>query len=142
MALDAVQDHLKRAGLRATSSRLHILRVLEGAERKHLSADEVYRELVKIGADVGYATVYRALTQCVAAGLAIRHNFAGGPAIFELADDEHHDHMICMETGRVIEFQNDRIEVLQKQIAKQHGYDLVGHSLVLYVRPRASRRRS
>lgn len=127
---------LREAGLKATPSRLRILQVLENSTRKHLSADDIYRELIKVGEDVGYATIYRSLTQFEAAGLVIRHVFKNGPALYELAGDEHHDHMICLATGKIIEFQNQQIEDLQEQIAQKHGYTLEGHSLVLYVRPR------
>ena len=129
-------QELRDAGLKATPSRLRILQVLERSERKHLSADEIYRELIHAGEDIGYATIYRALTQFEAAGLLIRHVFSNRPAIFELAGDEHHDHMVCLETGQIIEFQNQRIEELQEEIAEQYGYTLEGHSHVLYVRPR------
>ena len=127
---------LREAGLKATPSRMRILEVLEHSERKHLSADDIYRELIRTKVDVGYATIYRSLTQFESAGLVIRHIFTNGPAVYELAGDEHHDHMVCLQTGKVIEFQNQRIEDLQEQIAHKHGYTLEGHSLVLYVRPR------
>ena len=127
---------LRKAGLKATPSRLRILHMMEESPRKHLSAEDIYRALMVAGEDVGYATIYRALTQFEAAGLVIRHNFDNGPAVYELAGDEHHDHMICLETGKVIEFQNEEIERLQEQIAERYGYTLEGHSLVLYVRPR------
>ena len=129
-------QELRNAGLKATPSRMRILQVLESSTRKHLSAEAIYRELIQADENVGYATIYRSLTQFEAAGLVIRHVFSNGPAVYELAGDEHHDHMVCLETGQIIEFQNQHIEDLQEQIAQKHGYTLEGHSLVLYVRPR------
>jgi Fur family ferric uptake transcriptional regulator len=95
----------------------------------------VYRALLEAGEDVGLATIYRVLTQFEAAGLVQRHNFDGGHAVFEVARGSHHDHMICAETGRVIEFYDEEIERRQRDIARKHGYELHDHSLVLYVRP-------
>ncbi|KZZ28358.1 transcriptional repressor, partial [Alcanivorax sp. HI0083] len=88
------------------------------------------------GEDVGLATVYRVLTQFEQAGMVLRHNFEGGSAVFELADEDHHDHMVCMETGQVVEFMDDVIEKRQHAIAEEHGYEIVDHSLVLYVKPK------
>ena len=113
---------LKKAGLKATLPRIRILQILEESEGKHLSAE------------VGLATVYRVLTQFEAAGLVIRHNFDSGHSVFELDSGTHHDHMVHLDTGEIIEFQNEEIEELQKKIAKKHGFELVEHSLVLYVR--------
>ena len=126
---------LKQAGLKATLPRLRILEILESSEQKHVSAEDVYRALLQAGEDVGLATVYRVLTQFEGAGLVIRHNFASGHSVFELDRGGHHDHMVCAETGKVIEFQNEEIEDLQHKIAAEHGYELVDHSLVLYVKP-------
>ena len=127
---------LKQAGLKATLPRLRILEILESAEEKHVSAEDVYRALLRAGEEVGLATVYRVLTQFEAAGLAIRHNFDSGHSVFELDRGGHHDHMVCTETGKVIEFQNEDIEELQRKIAVERGYELVDHSLVLYVKPK------
>lgn len=127
---------LKEAGLKATLPRLRILEILEGSEKKHVSAEDVYKFLMDAGEDVGLATVYRVLTQFESAGLVIRHHFDAGHSVFELDRGKHHDHMICMETGKVIEFENDKIERLQEEIAEQHGYVLHDHSLVLYVKPK------
>jgi Fur family ferric uptake transcriptional regulator len=126
---------LKRAGLKVTLPRLKILQILETQpeERQHLSAEEVYRALLEAGEDVGLATVYRVLTQFEGAGLVERHNFEGGHSVFELVRGEHHDHMVCVDTGRVVEFIDPEIEARQRAIAASHGYKLVGHSLVLYV---------
>jgi len=127
---------LRKAGLKVTLPRLKILELLEARGERHMSAEELYKDLMDSGEDIGLATVYRVLTQFEAAGLVIRHNFEGGHSIFELDDGEHHDHMVCVETGKVIEFRDDDIERKQKEIVEQHGYDLVDHSLVLYVRPK------
>ena len=130
-------SELKKAGLKVTLPRLKILEILERQDDRHLSAEDIYRELLESGEDIGLATVYRVLTQFEAAGLVIRHNFEGGHSVFELDSGDHHDHMVCIETGDVIEFVDDEIEKLQHAIAEKHGYDLVDHNLVLYVRPRA-----
>lgn len=129
-------SELRKAGLKITLPRVKILQILETSEQRHLSAEEVYKELLEAGDDVGLATVYRVLTQFEAAGLVERHNFDGGHSVFELDRGEHHDHMVCVETGKVIEFHNEQIEELQRQIAKEHGYELTEHSLVLYVKPK------
>ena len=125
--------NLKKAGLKVTLPRLKVLEVLERTEPHHVSAEDVYRRLIEQDESVGLATVYRVLTQFEAAGIVERHNFDDGHAVYELAADEHHDHMVDVDTGRVIEFVNERIEVLQKEIADAHGFELVDHELVLYV---------
>jgi Fur family ferric uptake transcriptional regulator len=130
------RQELRKAGLKVTLPRLKILEILEGSGQRHLSAEDIYRELLETGEDIGLATVYRVLTQFESAGLVKRHNFEGGHSVFEVDEGEHHDHMVCVETGDVIEFMNDEIERLQHEIAKGHNYELIGHSLVLYVRPR------
>jgi Fur family ferric uptake transcriptional regulator len=130
------RQDLKKAGLKATGPRLRILEVLQEGGGQHLSAEEIYRRLTGSGEEVGLATVYRVLTQFEQAGLVVRHNFASGHSVFELDAGEHHDHMVCLETGEVTEFTNEEIESLQAEIARKHGYELVSHSLVLYVRPR------
>ena len=126
---------LKKAGLKVTLPRIKVLKLLEHAEEQHMSAEDVYKSLLETGDDVGLATVYRVLTQFEAAGLVLRHNFEGGHAVFELAKDEHHDHMVVVETGKVVEFFDEIIETRQKEIAAEHGFELVDHSLTLYVRP-------
>lgn len=131
----ASQD-LRAAGLKVTSPRLKILEVLETNPERHLSAEAVYKALLGSGEEFGLATVYRVLTQFETAGLVARHNFEGGTAVFELTDRTHHDHMVCLKTGDVIEFVDDRIEEIQKEIAEKHGYIIEEHSLVLYVRPK------
>jgi Fur family ferric uptake transcriptional regulator len=127
-------NELRKAGLKITLPRVKILQILETSRQRHLSAEDVYKELLEADEDVGLATVYRVLTQFEAAGLVERHNFDGGHSVFELDRGEHHDHMVCVETGKVIEFHNEQIELLQRQIAKEHGYELVEHNLVLYVK--------
>jgi len=130
------RQELRDAGLKVTLPRLKILEILEGAQNRHLSAEDIYRSLMASGEEIGLATVYRVLTQFERAGLVARHNFEGGMAVFELADGTHHDHMICLETGRVVEFYDERIEALQKEIAEAKGYEIEDHSMVLYVRPK------
>jgi Fur family ferric uptake transcriptional regulator len=129
------RDELRNAGLKVTVPRLRILEILSNAGQRHLSAEDVYKELLDSGEDIGLATVYRVLTQFESAGLVTRHNFEGGHSVFELDDGEHHDHMVCVESGEVIEFSNDEIERLQHKMAREHGYELIDHNLVLYVRP-------
>jgi Fur family ferric uptake transcriptional regulator len=128
-------QELRRAGLKVTLPRVKILQFLENSKERHLSAEEVYKALLDSGEDVGLATVYRVLTQFEQAGLVERHNFDGGHSVFELDSGKHHDHLVCDETGKVIEFHNEKIEQLQLQIAKELGYELTGHSLVLYGKP-------
>ncbi|MGH8167749.1 MAG: ferric iron uptake transcriptional regulator [Woeseiaceae bacterium] len=130
------RQELRKAGLKVTLPRLKILEILESNRQRHLSAEDIYKELLETGEDIGLATVYRVLTQFETAGLVKRHNFEGGHSVFEMDEGEHHDHMVCVETGDVIEFMNDEIERLQHEIAKKHNYELIDHSLVLYVRPR------
>ena len=125
---------LKKAGLKVTLPRIRILQILENCSERHMTAEDIYQSLRDAGEDVGIATVYRVLTQFETAGLVERHNFDSGPAVYELDRGEHHDHMVCTETGKVIEFHNHEIEELQEKIAEQNGYQLVGHSLVLYVK--------
>ena len=129
-------SELRKAGLKVTLPRVKILQMLDSSVsgQRHMSAEDVYKALMEAGEDVGLATVYRVLTQFEAAGLVERHNFDGGHAVFELADGGHHDHMVCVDSGEVIEFFDPEIEKLQKEIVKQHGFDLVDHNLVLYVR--------
>ncbi|GAA5129824.1 ferric iron uptake transcriptional regulator [Alloalcanivorax gelatiniphagus] len=123
--------------MKVTLPRMKILQQLESSKERHLSAEDIYKALMDAGEDVGLATVYRVLTQFEQAGIVLRHNFEGGSAVFELADEEHHDHMVCMESGEVIEFLDEEIEKRQHRIAEEHGYEIVDHSLVLYVRPKA-----
>lgn len=130
---------LRNAGLKVTLPRLKILEILEKSATRHLSAEDIYKDLIQHDEDIGLATVYRVLTQFEQAGLVKRHHFEDGHAVFELDRGEHHDHMVDIESGKVMEFVSDEIERLQHQIAEKSGYDIVGHSLVLYVRPRGNR---
>ncbi len=127
---------LKKVGLKATLPRMKILQIMEESDRRHMSAEDVYKELLNASEEVGLATVYRVLTQFEAAGLVIRHNFDSGHSVFEFNRGSHHDHMVCLKTGKVIEFQDDEIERIQKEIANRHGYIIEDHSLVLYVKPK------
>lgn len=128
------RQELRKAGLKVTLPRLKILEIFEKSKLRHLSAEDMYKELLDSGEDIGLATVYRVLTQFEAAGLVTRHNFEGGHSVFELDDGEHHDHMVCVETGEVIEFSNEEIERLQHEMAEAQGFELIDHNLVLYVK--------
>ncbi len=129
------RQELRKAGLKVTLPRLKILEILEGSKQRHLSAEDIYKELLNSGDDIGLATVYRVLTQFEAAGLVIRHNFEGGHSVFEIDHGGHHDHMVCVQTGDVTEFFNEEIERIQHEIATKYNYELIDHNLVLYVRP-------
>jgi len=132
------RKELRQAGLKVTLPRLKILEILEDSKLRHMSAEDIYKHLLEEGEDIGLATVYRVLTQFEAAGLVTRHNFEGGHSIFELDDGEHHDHMVEVETGEVVEFMSSEIERIQHEIAEKHGFELLDHSLVLYVRTKKS----
>jgi len=123
---------LKNTGLKTTLPRLKILNLFEQSSVRHLSAEDVYKELLTEGEDIGLATVYRVLTQFEQAGLLERHHFESGKAVFELKSDGHHDHLVCLQCGRVEEFYDAEIEKRQKDIAKDRGYKLQEHSLSLY----------
>lgn len=132
---------LRQAGLKVTLPRIKILQILEATRKEeelHMSAEDVYKALLDAGEDVGLATVYRVLTQFEAAGLVVRHNFDGGHAVFEMSQEDHHDHMLCLESGEVVEFFDPEIERRQRELAEERGYELVDHALVLYVRPKGS----
>jgi Fur family ferric uptake transcriptional regulator len=123
---------LKKAGLKATLPRLKILSILEATEHPHMTAEDVYKELLNEGEEVGLATVYRVLTQFEQAGLVIRHNFEGGRSVFEINQGGHHDHMVCVKCGKVFEFHDDAIEDRQHKIAERAGFHIDEHSLYLY----------
>lgn len=131
------KKHIKDAGLKATKPRIRILNILETSDQKHFSAEELFHILSQedTNASIGLATIYRVLTQFEAAGLVIRHNFEGGQAVFELDSGEHHDHIVDMKSGKIIEFHDEIIEKRQEEIAKEHGYRLVDHSFILYAEP-------
>lgn len=123
---------LKKAGLKVTHPRLKILHIMESNDKRHLSAEDVYKSLLETGEDVGIATVYRVLTQFEAAGLVSRHNFEGGHSVYEINQGEHHDHILCVKCGRVDEFVDATIELRQKEIAARAGYDITDHCLYIY----------
>jgi len=127
---------LRKVGLKVTHPRMRILELLEQQSNRghHMTAEDIYRQLLDGGDEIGLATVYRVLTQFEAAGLVLKHNFEGGQAVYELDRGGHHDHMVDVDTGKIIEFESAEIEALQQKIATQHGYVLEEHSLVLYVR--------
>lgn len=127
---------LRKAGLKVTLPRIKILQMLDSTSEsaEHLSAEDVYQRLRDTGEDVGLATVYRVLTQFETAGLVTRHNFETGHSVFELSSDDHHDHMVDVESNEVIEFFDEVIEARQHEIAEANGYEIIDHSLVLYVR--------
>ncbi len=125
-------QELKRAGLKATLPRLKILEILETSDTHHLSAEDVYRELLDSGEDVGLATIYRVLTQFESAGLVTRHHFESGHAVFELERGHHHDHIVCVQCGKVEEFYDQIIEDRQNSVVANMGYEIQDHSLVIY----------
>jgi Fur family ferric uptake transcriptional regulator len=126
------EKDIKRAGLKITQPRVKILDLLSNCQEHHLSAEDIYKSLLSNGEEIGLATVYRVLTQFEAAGLVNRHHFEGGQAVFELATEEHHDHMVCMKTGKVVEFHDPIIEQRQIELARMHNFRIKDHSLILY----------
>ena len=142
--MSSPQD-LKSAGLKATLPRLKIIDVFEQSRQRHLSAEDVYRQLLADGVDVGLATVYRVLTQFEQAGLLVRHHFETGKAVFELNEGKHHDHLVCLQCGRVEEFYDAEIEKRQARIAHDRGFEISEHALYLYAdctKPRCPHRKS
>jgi len=125
-------DQIRKAGLKVTLPRVKILALLEDSEQRHVSAEDVYRTLLDQGEEVGLATVYRVLTQFESAGLVCRHNFEGGQSVFELNRGGHHDHLVCVKCGKVVEFIDELIEERQRAIAKDNGFTIQDHSLVIY----------
>jgi Fur family transcriptional regulator, ferric uptake regulator len=123
---------LRNVGLKVTLPRLKILEILEGDGTRHKSAEDIYKALLKSNEDIGLATVYRVLTQFEAAGLVTRHHFENGMAVFELNRGAHHDHIVCMDCGKVEEFMDSGIEDRQNAIALQHGFEIEDHSMVIY----------
>ena len=128
----AESQELKDAGLKITLPRIKILQILESSDVHHLSAEDVYKQLIQNEEEIGLATVYRVLTQFEEAGLVVRHHFEGGHSVFELATEEHHDHVVCVKCGRVEEFIDDEIEARQAAIAKRLGFELTDHKLNMY----------
>ena len=123
---------LKQAGLKVTLPRLKILDMLQENETLHMTAEDIYKALLNSGEEVGLATVYRVLTQFETAGLVKRHHFEGGQSVFELNQGDHHDHIVCLQCGRIEEFFDKAIENRQRDIAQRHGFDLSEHCLILY----------
>jgi len=126
-------QELRKAGLKVTLPRVKIYQLLERAgEGEHFSAEDIYKLLMESGEDVGLATVYRVLTQFEAAGLVCRHHFEGGHSVFELAREDDHDHIVCVKTGKVVEFNNPELNALLEAIAKEHGFTMTERTLYLY----------
>ena len=123
---------LKKAGLKITTPRRKILEIMENAKDHHMSAEDIYRVLLESGEEIGLATVYRVLTQFEEAGLIMRHRFESGQSVFELDSGAHHDHLVCVECGRVMEFVDELIEARQTEIAQKTGFTITDHSLTIY----------
>ena len=123
---------IKNAGLKLTLPRMKILELLEKSDTRHLKAEDIYKMLLDSGEEIALATVYRVLTQFETAGLVTRHHFEGGHAVFELNDGEHHDHLVDISTGRVVEFYDEIIEQRQREIAKKYNFTITEHTMVLY----------
>ena len=126
---------IRSAGLKVTRARISVFKLLETHPHSHLSAYDIHQQLVDKEKSVGIATVYRVLNQFVEAGICVRHNFETGQSLYELAPDIHHDHMVCLSTGMVTEFEDKLIEERQKKMAAEQGYKIIDHSLILYVEP-------
>ena len=125
-------DELKKAGLKVTLPRVKILAILQDPNNQHVSAEDVYKILLEQQEEIGLATVYRVLNQFDDAGIITRHHFEGGKSVFELTQKKHHDHLVCLKCGKVVEFEDDVIENRQTDIAKAHNIKLTNHSLYLY----------
>jgi Fur family transcriptional regulator, ferric uptake regulator len=123
---------LKKAGLKITLPRMKILGLLDNSGKRHLKAEDVYKMLLDAGEEIALATVYRVLTQFESAGLVTRHHFEGGHAVFEINDGEHHDHLVDIKTGKVVEFYDEEIEKRQKEIAAKYGFNITEHTMILY----------
>ena len=123
---------IKKAGLKVTLPRIKILEIMENSEKRHLSAEDVYKQLLEVGEEVGLATVYRVLTQFESAGLVSRHHFDEGHSVFELNQGEHHDHIVCVKCGKVEEFVDETIEQRQRDIAEKAGFQITDHCLYIY----------
>ena len=125
---------IKNAGLKLTLPRMKILELLEGADNRHLKAEDIYKMLLDSGEEIALATVYRVLTKFEAAGLVTRHHFDGGHAVFEINDGEHHDHLVDIASGKVVEFYDEVIEQRQKKIADKYNFTITEHTMILYGR--------
>ncbi|MES9962431.1 MAG: ferric iron uptake transcriptional regulator [Candidatus Sedimenticola sp. 20ELBAFRAG] len=130
--MSEISTKLKQAGLKITLPRLKILEMLEESRGRHVSAEDIYRMMLERDEDIGVATIYRVLTQCEQAGLVSRLQFEGGKAVFEVAEDKHHDHIVCVKCGHVEEFHDETIEARQREIANEAGFEMDDHSMVLY----------
>ncbi len=130
--MSEISKKLKQAGLKVTLPRMKILEILEQNRDHHASAEDIYRLLLQRGEDIGVATIYRVLTQCEQAGLVRRLQFEGNRAVFEVTEEHHHDHMVCVRCGKVEEFHDDAIEQRQREIADEAGFEMEDHSMVLY----------
>jgi Fur family ferric uptake transcriptional regulator len=125
---------IKESGLKATLPRMKVLALFESGPQRHMSAEEIYRQLTQDGIDIGLATIYRVLTQFEQAGILVRHHFEQGKAVYELDQGSHHDHLVCIQCGHVEEFYDGEIEERQQQIARERGFEIQEHSLQLYAR--------
>lgn len=125
-------DEIKNSGLKATLPRIRVLEVFQRSDRRHLTAEDVFKVLLAEGADIGLATVYRVLTQFEQAGLLSRNHFETGKSVFELNEGKHHDHLVCLSCGKVEEFFDEGIETRQHAIARERGFELQEHALALY----------
>jgi Fur family ferric uptake transcriptional regulator len=125
-------SELRKAGLKVTLPRMKILEILETSETRHMSAEDVYKVLLEAEEEIGLATVYRVLTQFEAAGLVTRHHFEGGHSVFEMNEGHHHDHIVCNQCGKVVEFVEETIERCQEKVAKKAGFSICDHSLIIY----------
>ncbi len=125
-------SQLKKAGLKVTHPRVKILQILKNCDKRHMSAENVYKQLITNDEVIGLATVYRVLTQFEEAGIISRHNFEGGHSVFELESGSHHDHLVCISCGKVVEFHDNVIEERQAKLAEDKGFELTDHSLNLY----------
>jgi len=125
-------EDIRNAGLKVTQPRMRILEMFENSLMRHMGAEEIYRKLLEDGQDIGLATVYRVLTQFESAGLLTRHHFESGHAVYELSEQQHHDHIVCVRCGKVDEFRNEEIEALQNSIADRAGYKMTDHVLHIY----------
>jgi Fur family ferric uptake transcriptional regulator len=126
------KDTIKSLGMKVTGPRIKILKLLERSPNRHMSAEEIYQQLKNEEIEVGFATVYRVLTQFESAGLVVRHNFEGDHSVFELDNGKHHDHLVCLDCGKVHEFLDEEIESRQNNIAKEAGYLITDHALTIY----------
>lgn len=128
------RNQIKKLGFRATGARIRILEILEENDHRHLSAEDIFRELNLSGRSVAMATIYRVLSQFEEAGILVRSNFHKQGAVYELISEAHHDHMFCMETGEIIEFSDSIIEKRQIEICNQRGFELVEHKMILFIK--------